>query len=447
MPLRTAVLIFAAVGGVGVTAAEGTPWTLQQCVDYALEHNLELRQKELVSRQSQVDMQEARDALFPSLSFATNQSLSWRPWSNSYVSITDGSMSSTNSTVNYNGTYGLQAQWTAWDGGVNRKRYQRSKMALEQADIDVETTGLSIQEQIIQAYVQILYQAQAVEVNKTILGSTRILLERAKEMHAVGSMSRADLAQMEAQVSQEEYNVTNAETQLAQFKLQLKTILELTGPDDIEVAIPVIDDDKVMTLPPTAEEVYVFAEAARPEIRSGQLGVKLADMDIDIARRGYYPSLGVSAGINTNAVSGVDRNWGRQIQTNLSNSIGVTLSVPIFDNGKNASAMKRARLSRETAQTSLDQMRQQLYNDIESYRLNTVNAQRQYASALKNAESMRESYTLVSEQFTVGLKDIVDLTTGKNNLIQAEQQLLQSKYTAVLNRAILDFYNGMKLSI
>ena len=90
---------------------------------------------------------------------------------------------------------------------------------------------------------------------------------------------------------------------------------------------------------------------------------------------------------------------------------------------------------------------QQLYSDIEGYWLNATNAQQQYASALKNAASMRESYQLVSEQFAVGLKDIVDLTTGKNNLIQAEQQMLQSKYTAVLNRAILDFYNGSELNI
>lgn len=422
-------------------------WTLQECLDYATEHNLELRQKQLARKQAEVDVTAAKGALFPSLSFATNHNVSWRPWSDSYVNITDGSMASTTSTVNYNGTYGLQAQWRVWDGGITRKKYARSKLSNEQSSLDEEVTSLSVQEEIIQAYTQILYQTSAVEVNKQILESTEKLCERARIMFETGTMSRADLAQMEAQVSQEEYNVTNAQTQLAQFKLQLKTLLEIVDSPDIEVAIPAISDDKVMMAIPSVGEVYEHASANRPELRYEKLGIKLSDMDIDIARRGYYPTISLAAGINTSTVSGLDRNWYNQIKTNLSNSIGLTVSVPIFDNRTNSTNVSRARYDREVALVSLEQKEQQLYSDIENYWLNVTNAQKQYASALKSVESMRESYRLVSEQFEVGLKDISDLTTGKNNLIQAEQQLLQSKYTAVLNRTILNFYNGMPLNL
>ncbi len=448
---RAALGISAAVWliptAVSAQDAAQSPWTLQDCIDYALEHNLELRQKKIATEQSQVDIKAAKGALFPSLSFATNQNVSWRPWSNSYVNITDGALSSTNSTVNYNGSYGLQAQWTVWDGGITHKKYARSKLANEQSSLDEEATGLSIQEQIIQAYTQILYQTSAVDVNKQILESTKTLCDRAKTMYETGTMSRADYVQMEAQVSQEEYNVTNAQTQLAEFKLQLKTLLEIVDTDEMDVAVPSISDDRIMSALPSVKEVYAYASSNRPEMRAEKLAVELADMDISIAKRGYYPTIALSAGINTNSASGLDQSWYNQIKENLSNSVGLTVSVPIFDKRQNSTNVSRAKLDKESALVNLEMKSQQLYSDIEGYWLNATNAQQQYASALKNAASMRESYQLVSEQFAVGLKDIVDLTTGKNNLIQAEQQMLQSKYTAVLNRAILDFYNGSELNI
>lgn len=452
-PMRYAVAmaIICITGFSNATAQEvsgiATEWTLQQCIDYALEHNLQLKQNRITSRQSQVEADAAKGALFPSLSFATNQNVSWRPWSNSYVNITDGSMSTTNSTVNYNGSYGLQAQWTVWDGGANRKRYARSKLAGQQSEIDEQTTSLNIQEQIIEAYTQILYQSSAVEVNEEILASTRKLLERAQTMYETGSMSRADLAQMEAQVSQDEYNVTNARTQLAGFKLNLKSILEIISADSINIAIPTISDDRIMSPLPQVKDVYAYASANRPELRYDRLGIELADMDIDIAKRGYYPTVSIAAGINTNSASGLDQSWYKQIQTNLSNSIGLTVSVPIFDNSKNSTNVRRARLDKESAQVNLELKEKQLYSDIENIWLSATNAREQYAAALKNLASMRESYTLVSEQFSVGLKDISDLTTGKDNLIMAEQQMLQAKYTAVLNRALLDFYYGLPLSL
>ncbi len=427
--------------------AESNTWTLEKCLDYAREHNLDLKQKQIARTQAGVDIDAAKGALFPSLSFATNQNVSWRPWSKSYVNITDGNMSSTTSTVNYNGTYGVQAQWTAWDGGISHRKYTRSKLADEQSSLDEEMTSLSIQEEIIQAYTQILYQTSAVEVNMQILESTKKLRERAQTMFETGTMSRADLSQMEAQVSQEEYNVTDARTQLSRFKLQLKTLLQIVDSASIEIAVPMINDDKIMSALPSVDEVYEYAANNRPELRYDKLGIELADIDIDIARRGYYPTLSLAAGINTNSASGLDQKWYDQIKTNLSNSIGFTVSVPIFDNRKNSTNVSRAKLNKEAARVSLEQKEQQLYSDIETYRLNAANAQQQYASAVKTVESMRESYNLVSEQFSVGLKDIVDLTTGKNNLIQAEQQMLQSKYTALLNRTILDFYNGMPLSL
>ena len=422
-------------------------WSLQQCIDYAMDHSLQLRQKQVTVDRNEVQVEARKGALFPSLSFATNQSASWRPWSEAYYNLSDGNLNSTSSEVNYNGSYGLSANWTVWDGGRNRKQLKKSRLAKEQSEVDIESTRLSLQEQIVQIYVQILYQTEAVRVNSEILANTRIQADRAKAMYEVGNMSRADYAQMEAQVSQEEYNVTNAETQLASFKLQLKQLLEIVDSPDFDVAVPEINPDNVLAILPTPADVYDMALNTRPELRYYRLGIESAEMDIDIAKRGYYPTLGMSAGINTSNMSGLDKSFGTQLKTNLNNNIGLSISIPIFDQKQNKTNVATARRARESAQIELELEEKQLRSDIETYWLNAVNAQQQFRNATTSVESMRTSYDLVSEQFAVGLKDIVDLQTGKNNLIQAEQQMLQAKYTAVLNRALLLFYQGSPLTL
>lgn len=437
------VAAFTLVIAAKAQEAASKVWSLEDCITYAIENNLQMKQKRLATEISKVDVEAKKGALLPTVSASTGQNMSWRPWSKSYVNITDGTFNSTSSEINYNGTYGVQAQYTLWNGGRNKRQVERSRLSVEQSEIDERSTELSLQEQIVQLYVQILYQAEAVDVNRQILASTRVLADRAREMHEVGTLSRADLAQMQAQVSQEEYNVANALTQLNTSKLQLRQILQLPSDTEFDVKTPQINETRLTAAIPSASQVYDVSQSLRPEIRYYRLGIQAADVDIDIARRGKYPSVGVSAGINSSASSGMHNNFGTQLRDNLSNSVGLNVTLPIFDGHQTRSNVAKAQLDRENAQLALELQLQQLRNDIDTYWLNAGNSTSQYSAAKVNVEGMRESYELVSEQFAVGLKDISDLTTGKNNLLQAEQQLLQAKYTNLLNRSLLDFYAGL----
>lgn len=431
----------------GAIAQEGKQWSLDECINYALANNIQLKQNELTKRQSEVDVQQSKAALFPSLSFSTNHNTSWRPWSQSYVNLSGGTMTSTSSEVNYNGSYGLNANWTVWNGGRNQKNIEKSKLTNEQSQLTSEQTANSIQEQIAQLYVQILYQTEAVRVNKEVLEASKLQRDRAKEMVELGSLARVDLVQLEAQVSQDEYSVVQSQTQLENYKVQLKQVLELVGEEQFDVAIPRVDDSRVMAAVPSKSTIYASAIETRPEIQSGKLSIVSSELDIDIAKRGYLPTLSLSASIGSNHSSGIETAITRQLKNNLSNSIGLTLSVPIFDNRQNKSNVQKAKLARESSELSLQNTQKELYTEIENYWLNAVSAQQQYKAAKVSAESMQESYKLVSEQFKLGLKNIVELTTGKNNLLQAEQQLLQSKYTALYNLAMLRFYAGEKITL
>ena len=422
-------------------------WTLRECINYALEHNIQLQQSRLTQLQDEEDIKQRRATLLPSLSFSTNQNASWRPWSQSFVNLSGGTMTSTNSEVNYNGSYGLNANWTVWNGGRNQKNLEKSKLTAEMAEYAIEESANSIQEQITQYYVQILYEAEAVRVAEQVLEASKMQRDRAAEMVHVGSLARVDLKQLEAQVSQDEYNVVNAQTQLDNYKLRLKQLLELVGTDDFDVTTPDVSDESVLAPIPLKETVYANAYAVRPEIQGDKLNVEASELDINIARRGFLPSVSMSAGIGTSNSSGVHTDLTEQWRRNLNNSIGLTVSVPIFDNRTNRTNVQKAKLSKEAADLTLQNTEQELYRQIETYWLNAHNAQQQYIAAKANVESMRETYGLVSEQFRLGLKNIVELTTGKNNLLQAEQQMLQAKYTALLNLAMLRFYQGQPISL
>ncbi|MCH5174671.1 MAG: TolC family protein [Prevotellaceae bacterium] len=422
-------------------------WTLQECLDYALVHNIQLRKSRITAASAHEDVLQSQSALFPSVSFSTNQNVSWRPFAESTINLTNGSMTTNRSSVSYNGSYGINANWTVWNGNRNTNNVKQNKLSEQLAKLDVAQQANTIQEQIAQLYVQVLYETEAVKVCEEIIKASELQRDRAKVMVEVGSLARVDLVQLEAQVNQDKYSLSQAEAQLANYKLQLKQLLEIHNEEAFEVAIPNIADERILGIVPDEQSVYNAALANRPEIQASILNIESSEIAVASARAGYMPTVSINAGIGSSNSSGQDLAFGTQIKNNLSNSIGLTLSVPIFDNMQARTNIRKAKYALHTSALNLQDQQKQLYSTIENYWLNATTSQQQYIYALANEKSMQESYDLVSEQFNLGLKNIVELTTGKNNLLQAEQQLLQSKYMALLNYALLNFYAGEKINL
>ena len=422
-------------------------WTLQECLDYAVANNLQLQKARITAASAHEDVLQSQSALFPSVSFSTNQNVSWRPFAESTINLTNGSMTTSRKTVSYNGSYGINANWTVWNGNRNTNNVKQNRLSEQMAELDVAQQANSIQEQIAQLYVQILYETEAVKVCKEIIKASELQRDRAQVMVEVGSLARVDLVQLEAQVNQDKYSLSQAEAQLANYKLQLKQLLEIHNEEAFEVAIPNIADERILGIVPDEQSVYNAALANRPEIRASMLNIESSEIAVASARAGYMPTVSINAGIGSSNSSGQDIAFGTQIKNNLSNSIGLTLSVPIFDNMQARTNIRKAKYALQTSALNLQDQQKQLYSTIENYWLNATTSQQQYIYALANEKSMQESYDLVSEQFNLGLKNIVELTTGKNNLLQAEQQLLQSKYMALLNYALLNFYAGEKINL
>lgn len=418
-------------------------WTLQQCLDYAMENNITLKKARLQQQQATEDVKGAKSALLPSLSASTNHSLGYRPWQdNGTTTVTNGQVNSKISKSYYNGSYGLNAQWTVWNGNRNRNQLKLTQLQEDVQELALQESANNIQEKIAQLYVQILYLTEAVKVSEQSLETSKKNEERGREMVEVGKMSKADLAQLSAQRASDEYNIVEAQSNIRNYKLQLKQLLELTDNEAFDIATPIATDAMALSAIPSLTTVYEQALTVRPEIEAGKLAVKENDINLKIAQAGKLPTINLTGGLGTSTNSLSNNGWGTQLKTNFDASAGLSLSLPLFDQRQTKTAVNKAKLQREQALLDLQDQQKQLYQTLESYWLDAETNQQKLRAAIATEESEQQSFDLLQEQFRLGLKNIVELMTGKDKLLQAQQNRLQSKYQTLLAQQMLKFYQG-----
>lgn len=448
MKQRTLCFITILAAASGLYAQEASKqWSLQDCINYALEKNIKLQQDKIALEESDVDVKTAKASLFPSLSFNTGHNVINRPYQQNSSTVSGTEIISSDNKTTYNGNYSLSAQWTLWNGGKRLNNIKQQKTARDIASLSVSETENMLQEEITKLFVQILYADESVKINKSTLETSEANFKRGEELFKEGSISKADLAQLESQVGNDKYQLVTSESTLRNYKLQLKQLLELDGTDEMTLALPTLSDEQVMKVLPSQADVYQTALTTRPEIQSGQLSIDNAKLGIKTAKAGYMPTISLSASSSSTTNSASTNNWAQQMKYGWNNMIGVSLSIPIFDNRQNKSNVQKAKLQYSNSQLNLATKQKELYSTVETLWLDALNAQQQYAAADTKLKSSQTSYDMVSEQFTLGMKNTIELLTEKNNLQSAQQQRLQAKYMAVLDRALLDFYAGNKIEL
>ena len=429
-------------------SAQTKTWTLQECIDYAMQHNITLQRAKLQQLSAKEDVSQSKAALLPSLNASTSHNLGYRPWQDSGITtVTNGTVNTKVDKTSYNGSYGLNASWTVWNGNRNRNQVKLNKLSEEQAELEIQETANSIQEKIAQLYVQILYLKEAVKVNEESLKTAQMNEDRGREMVEVGKMSKADLAQLTAQRSTDEYNIVTAQTQVTNYKLQLKQLLEIFGDEEFDVATPastLTTDELALSDIPALMSVYEQALATRPEIQSAEMAVKSSDVSIDIAKAGRLPTVSLQASASASTNSLANNSWSDQMKSNFNTGAGVSVSVPIFDQRQTKTNVNKARIQRESNLLALQDQQKQLYQTIENYWIDATNNQQKFRAAQATVDSEQQSYNLLQEKFNVGLTNIVELMSGKDKLLVAEQNRLQSKYMTILNLQMLQFYSGLR---
>lgn len=447
MRQRDLFIIAVLSSSTGLYAQDNKTWSLQDCIDYALEKNIQLQQNKLSLEEADVDVKTAKASLFPNLSFSTGHNLVNRPYQETSATVSGTEIITSDNNNTYNGSYSLSAQWTLWNGGQRLNNIKQQKTNKEIAGLSVAETENMLQEEITKLFVQILYANESVEINKNTLEVSEATYKRAVELFNEGSLSKSDVAQLEAQASNDKYQLVTAESTLRNYKLQLKQLLELDGTTEMVLDMPELKDEDVMAVLPNQIDVYNTALTSRPEIQSCKLSIDNAKLGIKTAKAGYMPTISLSASTSSMTNNASTNNWAEQMKYGWNNMIGINLSIPIFNNRQTKSAVQKAQITYSSSQLDLINKQKELYSTIESLWLDALNAQQQYEAANSKLQSCQTSFDIVNEQFNLGIKNTVELLTEKNNLLSAQQQRVQAKYMAILDRALLDFYAGNDIKL
>ncbi len=411
-------------------------WDLATCVNYALTNNIQIQKSRISLEQSDINLKLAKAQLHPDLNASVGQNFTNRPFL-----VSDGDANS------YRGNYGISSSMTLFNGGILLKNIKQQKMFSEMSNYAILAAEKNVEMSILQTYMQILYATDAVNVYKETIKTSQYQKSRGDAFLQAGSISKVELAQLEAQLSSNEFLLVNAENTLSLARLRLKQLLELKLEDEMDIVIPEIDDREV--LKPLAElaNIYQIALNVMPQIKSARLNVDINKIETKIAKGGYYPKVSLNASAGTSHVSEGYLSFEDQLRDNFNDGAGVTVNIPIFTNRRNKSAVESARLNEKTAQLDLQEAEKNLLTELETVYQDALSAQSQYVSATENVKALQISYDLFEQQFSLGMKNMLDMLTAKNDLLSAMQNQLQAKYMSIMNAQLLNLYQDLPVSL
>ncbi len=470
-------IIFLGSAGSSFSQEKGKPWTLQQCIEFALKNNIQVKQNILNERLSEATLLQNKAQLLPSLSgsgsHSYNNGKKVDPFTNTFTTG-DWSLSQ---------NFSLSTSITLFGGFQNLNTIKQSKYNMLASQQDVLKMQNDISLNIASAYLQILFAQELLEVARNQSGITKLQAERTRKLVEVGNLPKGNLYDIEAQMATEEVNVVNAENSLALSSLNLTQMLNLDTADNFSIEKPDLTPPAEVLLNATSSQVYESALKRQPEIKSAEFKLKGAERGISIARAGMYPHLSLSASYGTGyssvskhlstlpAFQGVKPNgeltsagdtvlapyfstagysttpFSDQIDQNLNRSVGFYLTVPLFNNLQVYASISRAKISLESAVLTLQLQKDNLRKTIQQAFNDAASSLKKFQASHKAVNAMEESFKYTEQKYTVGAVTATDFNDAKNKLIKAKSDMLQSKYDYVFKLKVLDFYQGKPITL
>ena len=429
-----AIFLLAGTGVDSAQAQNGSSqtWTLRQCIDYAIEHNINIRQTANEAEQNKVDVNTAKWARLPNLSGSASQNWSW----GRSASPVDNSYSDINSA---NTSLSLGTNVPIFTGLQLSNQYSLAKLNLRAAIEDLNKAKEDIAINVTSAYLQVLFNLELSKVafNQTNLSKDQ--LKRIKGLFEVGKASPSEVAEAQARVAQDEMtsvgelDYTSPNVDLQTGTVTVRAILE-NPKEELEF--------EALTPP---DDIYTQALAYKPSIKAAEYRLQGSQKNIRIAQSNFYPQLSFSAGLGSNyyTVSGKSEgSFSSQMKNNLNKYIGFNLSVPIFNRFATRNRVRTARLQQANLSLQLDNTKKILYKEIQQAWYNALAAESKYNSSEVAVKANEESFRLMSEKFNNGKATFVEYNESKLNLTKALSDKLQAKYDYLFRTKILDFYKG-----
>ena len=423
-------------------SAQPKLWTLRECCDYAVAHNISIKQQDNRCRQQELQLSTAKNSRLPDLSASIGENFSFGRGLTAENTYTNTNTSST--------SFSLGTSVPLFTGFQIPNNIKLNQLNLEAATQDLEKAKNDIRTQVAQAYVQILYDMEIRDVAQRQIAIDSQQVHRLQVMLDNGKASPAELSQQQATLAQSRLTATQADNQLQLDILALTQLLELPSPEGFSIVRP--DPDALpSSLNPqqtSPELIYQEALTARPEVAAEQLRLQGTENSIKIAQSALYPSLSFSAGLGTNyyKTSGfVADGFGKQLKNNFSQYLGLNLSIPIFNRFSTRNNIRSARIDQETQQLQLDNVKKQLYKEIQQVYYNAIAAKQKWESSQQAMLAAQDAFTLMQAKYENGKANLTEFNETKNAYLKSESDLVQAQYEYLYQSHLLDFYRGRTL--
>ncbi|MGD9928622.1 MAG: TolC family protein [Mangrovibacterium sp.] len=422
--------------------AQTSGWSLEDCIRYAQKKNIQVQQAELSTDRNQLYTEQAKAAKLPSLSGSVRQNFNWSKGIDSQTGEF-GSLDGSNST-----SYSVNSSMVLFNGMKVPNQLKQSELELQSGRYYSETVKESLELNILNAFLQVLYAQENVTNAEKQIEATTEQLSLAEERLNLGMVSQSDYLQIKAQLASEKLTLANAKSQLSIARVGLMQLMELPVDERFGVSSPTLGQLLNQNLVPDAGDVYEQALVIKPQIKKAELDKQSAELDEKIAKASLLPSLSLDAGLGTAYSSGLGGfNYADQLKNQISPSLGLSLTVPIFQKKQAKTSVSLAQIGIASAELEEINTKNQLRKEIEQATVDVVAAQSEYEASLEQYQAIDESNQVATEKFHLGLMNSVDYLFEKTNLITAESKLLQSKYNLIFTYKILDFYKGIPLTL
>lgn len=419
-------------------------WSLRRCIDYAIEHNIDIRQAANTAEQSAVEVNTAKWARLPNLNGSANQSWNWGRTQTAVPDETTGDYSTVYVNTASNGTnMQLSTSIPLFTGLELPHQYSLAKLNLKAATADLQKAKDDISINIASAYLQVLFNQ---ELHDVALGQVELSLQQCQRIEGlagVGKASSAEVADARARVAQDRMTAVQTENDYRLSLLTLSQLIELDSPEGFMLESPSTAITPSPVTPP--DDIYQTALTSKASIQAAQYRLEGSKHSVRIAQSGFYPQLNLNGSLGTSYYSTINRTFRQQMGDNFSKYLGLSLSVPLFNRLATRNRVRTARLQQENYALQLDNAKKTLYKEIQQAWYNATAAESKYASSHAATLASEESFRLMTQKYENGKANAVEFNEAKQNLMKSQSDELQAKYEYLFRTKILDFYKGVPI--
>ncbi len=455
---KSLVWVFATLFTVFIQAQDKKVWTLEDCVNYALENNISIKQTELDAETADQDLITAKGNFLPNLS--ANASQNWN--FGSFIGQ-DGNRVSIDSRGN---SFGMNTGVTLFNGFRNTSVYKQAKLGIESSQLQLDILKDNISVNVVNSYLNILLNKENLKVAEEQILISEKQVQQLSDLVDAGVRPRADLYEVQAQLASDRERLTNVQNSLDLALLGLTQLLQISNDgfdvESIELSLP-----EVLVEHKSSNDIFNYAIQNRPEIKKAELDIENSELSIDIAKSAYYPTLSFGAGLGTSyqhfqgqkdlravvdqstnppTINLVDNGFMQQLEDNLGYNLGFRLDIPIFNRLQTKANVNRAIINNKRIAFSLDQAKQDLRSTIEQAYTDAKAAFKQFEASQVSLDAQQESFKNAQESYNLGVMNSFEFEQVRNRLVNAEANLINAKYNFVFTTKVLDFYLGKPIT-